>query len=93
MVNCELFNNISEEEYKYIEVDFMSQDEMDRTHPEANDRAVKQDDYLKRAEMQEVEKYRDTYYLPYEVEVASVTRAPFLIVKSIEYSFALSNIN
>ena len=57
-------------EYKYIEVDFMSQDEMNRSHPEANDRAVKQDDYLKRAEMQEVEKYRDTYYLPYEVEVA-----------------------
>lgn len=57
-------------EYIYREVEFMTPEQMDTVHPEAYDRAVVKDDYIRKAELQEVEKYKERYYLPYEVELA-----------------------
>lgn len=57
-------------EYIYREVEFMTPEQMDTVHPEAYERAVVKDDYIRKAELAEVEKYKERYYLPYEVELA-----------------------
>lgn len=57
-------------EYIYREVEFVTPEQMETVHPEAYERAVVKDDYIRKAELVEVEKYKERYYLPYEVELA-----------------------
>ena len=56
-------------EYIHIELDFQTNEELMKNNPEADKQAVRNDEISKMEELQQLEDFKNTYSLPFDVEL------------------------